>query len=136
MKILQSEGRKNCHCFFCDETRSVKYLVRVFEPAVESKSHEVACCNKCAAMYVGKNPVVIHRLKILPKYFSDVCAGTKTFELRKNDRGFQVGDILELREWMPKSGYTGNAIRKVVTYILYGGVVGGLDESYVALAIK
>lgn len=79
---------------------------------------------------------VTHKLKILPQYFSAVLNGTKTFELRKNDRGFQVGDILELQEYLPTSGYTGNAVRKEVTYILYGGTIAGLDESYVVMAIR
>ncbi|EIA7337258.1 DUF3850 domain-containing protein [Listeria monocytogenes] len=40
-----------------------------------------------------------HELKILSEYFWDIAEGRKTFEIRKNDRDFQVGDILILREW-------------------------------------
>ena len=39
----------------------------------------------------------IIELKILPEYFEAVKSGKKTFELRKNDRDFCVGDILILR---------------------------------------
>lgn len=42
-----------------------------------------------------------HELKILPQYFKAVQNGSKTFELRKNDRRFKVGDTLILREWHP-----------------------------------
>ena len=38
-----------------------------------------------------------HELKIYPKYFEDVISGKKTFEVRKNDRKFNIGDILILR---------------------------------------
>lgn len=34
---------------------------------------------------------VIHEVKILPKYFEEVQSGAKTFEYRKDDRGYKVG---------------------------------------------
>ncbi|EAK9780846.1 ASCH/PUA domain-containing protein [Listeria monocytogenes] len=40
-----------------------------------------------------------HELKILSEYFWDIAEGRKTFEIRKNDRDFQVGDTLILLEW-------------------------------------
>ena len=43
-----------------------------------------------------------HELKIWPQYYQAVKDGTKTFEVRKNDRGFQKGDIVELREYDPE----------------------------------
>lgn len=39
-----------------------------------------------------------HDLKLDIKYFDDVKSGKKNFEIRKNDRDFQVGDILELKK--------------------------------------
>lgn len=40
-----------------------------------------------------------HELKLDIKYFDDVKSGKKNFEVRKNDRDFQVGDILEMKAW-------------------------------------
>ena len=59
-----------------------------------------------------------HLLKILPKYFEPVQSNDKTFEVRKDDRDYKVGDILILREWSPEEGYTGRYCTRRITYIL------------------
>lgn len=41
-----------------------------------------------------------HELKLDIKYFDDVKSGKKNFEIRKNDRDFQVGDVLKLRAYV------------------------------------
>lgn len=77
----------------------------------------------------------IHDLKILPKYFDLVKRGIKNFEVRKNDRDFKVGDMLELLEWDDKKHiYTGRNERRKIIYILNdsdyckeGYVILGLD---------
>lgn len=43
----------------------------------------------------------IHHLKSWPEPFAALKSGTKTFEIRKDDRGFMVGDVLCLEEWEP-----------------------------------
>lgn len=58
-----------------------------------------------------------HKLKLLPQYFSAVQDGTKTFEIREDDRGFLIGDILQLEEFSPEIGYTGKHLRRKVSYI-------------------
>lgn len=35
--------------------------------------------------------MAIHRLKLNSAYYNDSASGIKTFEIRKNDRNFQVG---------------------------------------------
>lgn len=37
-----------------------------------------------------------HELKIWPEHYNNVKEGTKTFEIRVNDRGFQKGDKVSL----------------------------------------
>ena len=90
-----------------------------------------------------------HELKILTEYFFAVEDGTKTFELRKDDRNFQVGDTLILKEWnmgetdstgsekivIHEQGYTGREIKKEISYILKGGQYG-LRKGYVILALS
>lgn len=60
---------------------------------------------------------MIHALKTLPEYFEAVRSGAKTFELREDDRGFQVGDYLALNEWDGEN-YTGRSQLVKVTYML------------------
>lgn len=43
-----------------------------------------------------------HELKIWPQYYCRVADGSKTFEIRKNDRGYQPGDVVVLKQWDPK----------------------------------
>ena len=67
----------------------------------------------------------IHNLKTWPEYFKEVVRGRKLFEIRKNDRNFQKGDILNLQEYEPKKNrYTGVSACFRVIYILSGGQFG------------
>ena len=75
-----------------------------------------------------------HDLKTWPEYFQAVRDGRKPFELRFNDRDFQVGDILNLQEFEPMTqAFTGETERVVVSYVLAGP---WLAPGVVALGIK
>jgi hypothetical protein len=43
-----------------------------------------------------------HELKIWPQYYQRVADGSKTFEIRDNDRCFQCGDTVRLLHYDPK----------------------------------
>ena len=59
-----------------------------------------------------------HTLKTWPVPFEEVWEGRKTFELRQNDRGFKVGDMLALREYDPaEMTYSGRQVTVHVSYI-------------------
>ncbi len=77
--------------------------------------------------------MMIHELKILPEYFEAVADGTKRFELRKDDRGFTVGDEIILKEWNGTE-YTGRSVKKQISYILKNYT--GLAEGYAVLSLK
>lgn len=52
---------------------------------------------------------MLHNLKINREFFNPVLEQTKTFEIRKNDRGFCVGDTVILNEWDNQTNqYTGD----------------------------
>ncbi|MBJ6107975.1 DUF3850 domain-containing protein [Hymenobacter sp. BT523] len=66
-----------------------------------------------------------HELKTWPSCFAAAKAGNKPFDVRENDRNFQVGDMLILREFDPDSGqFTGRTVTRWVSYVLEGGAFG------------
>ena len=74
----------------------------------------------------------VHSIKIAPMYYHDIVTGRKTFELRKNDRGYRVGDFLELMEF--KAGKTtGRVTYAIITYMLESYT--GLKDGYCILGI-
>lgn len=81
-----------------------------------------------------------HELKALSAYFHPIADGTKTFEVRRDDRGFQKGDVLWLREFVPharspREQWTGNSVFVVVDWILTGGQLG-IEPGYVVMSIS
>ena len=81
---------------------------------------------------------MIHELRILPEYYDAVINGLKTFEIRKDDRGYRVGDTLRLREYDPdKAKYTNRSTRVIVHYLLrYDDAPGLIKEGMVVMAIR
>lgn len=80
--------------------------------------------------------MVIHPLKTWPPEFKAVASGVKTFEIRKKDRPFQVGDHLELIEYNPQiQKPTGAWVEVEITYITEGPA-WGLPVDMVVMAIK
>ena len=80
-----------------------------------------------------------HELKVHPPYFSAISDGRKPFEARKDDRGFQTGEVLWLREFKPDVApdfkYTGNAEYARISYILRGGQFG-IEVGHVVMGIE
>lgn len=91
-----------------------------------------------------------HELKLHTNYFEAVASGQKCFEVRRDDRGFQKGDILILRRWGTDSlfgrvGYLRGASQKPkeaadtivrrITYILTGGQFG-IEPGHVVMGIE
>jgi ASC-1-like (ASCH) protein len=60
-----------------------------------------------------------HTLKTNPEYFKAIASGDKKFELRKDDRPYQIGDKLILQEYNPETNqYTGQEQKFSISYIL------------------
>jgi Domain of unknown function (DUF3850) len=100
--------------------------------------------------------VATHELKVQPPYFDALLDGSKTFEVRRNDRAYQRGDVLVLNEfhsarastgtrcdcgggWTDQGHFTGRSIVFAVTYVYAGDPrrgFGGIEPGYVVLALK
>lgn len=67
----------------------------------------------------------VHDLKTWPEPFAAIRADLKPWEFRLNDRDYQVGDKLRLREWSPTDeAYTGEVEERLVPWVLRGGQFG------------
>jgi len=89
---------------------------------------------EAAAIEKRKNATPCHELKIWPIYFASLAMGAKTFDVRLNDRDFQVGDVIKFREWEPVTQkYSGQLLTKQVVYIQSGGP--GIKKDTVILGI-
>lgn len=63
--------------------------------------------------------MITHNVKIWPQFFDDVQDGRKPFEYRRDDRPYEVGDIMHLSEYRPGVGeFTGRAVDVVITYVM------------------
>ena len=75
-----------------------------------------------------------HELKTWPEFFQSIADEEKTFEIRRDDRGFRVGDYLLLREWTHDDGYSGRVRLRKVCYVLRD--FPGLAEGWVCMGLR
>lgn len=74
-----------------------------------------------------------HDLKLQSQYFKEVVTGRKTFEIRKNDRSYKVGDLIRFHEVNENGQYIGYVSRKYqITYI----TDYEQQDGYVVMSIK
>lgn len=75
-----------------------------------------------------------HELKTWPELYERVINNEKNFEVRKDDRCYQTGDLLILLEWDPQTQqYTSRRVERFVTFVLRGGQFG-IEPGYVVMA--
>ncbi len=74
--------------------------------------------------------MTVHYLKCDEPWFTDLFEMRKTFEVRRNDRGFQVGDVLQISSNERPLQF---CVRNV-KYVLQGGQ-HGIAKGYVVLGL-
>lgn len=83
-----------------------------------------------------------HELKSWPRFFRPIVAGERTHELRRNDRDYQVGDRVLLREYDPDSQrYTGSFCEAAITSMTSRDVPcavsdEGLNRDFCILSVR
>lgn len=78
----------------------------------------------------------VHSLKCWPEYFQAILDGKKSFEVRKDDRGFRAGDILHLQEWSPETqSYCGRETARLIVYTLTGEDFG-IREGFIVMGLE
>lgn len=75
----------------------------------------------------------IHVLKIVEPYFTDVKSGKKTFEVRRHDREYEVGDVVRLNLYS-NGEITPFYLIREITYILDNPEY--CKEGYIVFGIK
>lgn len=81
-------------------------------------------------------PPRYHRLKTDQRFFRAVAFGDKTAELRRDDRGFAVGDMLVLTEISEAGERTGALVMAEITHILRDADGPWLAPGYCMLSFK
>ncbi len=77
---------------------------------------------------------VTHHLNVAPEYFDALIEGRKTFEIRLNDRDFQVGDVLVLKKHSESGVFSPPFFRRTVSYVLTDEFAG-LTMGYVCMGL-
>ena len=77
-----------------------------------------------------------HELRTWPNAYALMVTGAKTLEYRRDDRGFQAGDLLRLREYDPDTDtYSGREMTVKVTDV-QRGPDWGIPVGYAVMSVK
>lgn len=79
----------------------------------------------------------LQTLKIHRENFDSLAAGVRTWDTRKDDRDYQAGDVIQLREIIddgPPVIYTGREALAIVDRVWKG--LPGLAEDFVILDLR
>lgn len=91
---------------------------------------------ECIAQVLArKTTEQIHELKCWPKFFKEQVEGRKNFEIRYQDRNFNIDDVIFLREFNGGE-YTGRFVYLLITYKLTSEEFKGIADEYATLSTK
>lgn len=81
----------------------------------------------------------VHEVKCYAPEFKAIVDGTKTHELRINDRDYRIGDVIREREYWPgiqheEGSFTGRTVEVLVTNATRGGCFG-LPQNMIVMSI-
>lgn len=77
----------------------------------------------------------IHEVKTWIRFEQDIITARKNFEVCKDDRDYQVGDVIKHKFWNEDlEQYTGKEYTQLITYYLEGGQFG-IQDGYCVLGV-
>lgn len=126
--LEKSSTVKNCNEYI-DKNISSKAVAEL--EAIDDEAEE----DEAAPEYEedAAQACTVHAVKTESQYFIMARQGIKTFTIRKNDRDYKAGDILEKHE--TENGIeTGRILKAEIVYFLDN--VAGLEKGYCILGIR
>lgn len=83
---------------------------------------------------LSREAAKVHEVKVWTEFWCAIESERKPFEVRFNDRNYQVGDTMHLLDFdNATETYTGREAWRVITFVLRGW---GLQDGYVALGLR
>lgn len=107
MKLIADWTTKQHRCHICGTTKSVKYLMTVYDPIVDDKPVEVTVCNKCALAHAdakakseGTYPYIINAGDALDNLFPYLACESKekAIDLCKNNTFYKYLEVVYMPE--------------------------------------
>lgn len=80
--------------------------------------------------------VTVYEMRVFPENFKAIKEGKKKFEVVKNDKNYNVGEYIDLREFDIGKGYTGEMLCLKIVYMMTSNQVEGLKDGYCVLGIE
>ena len=129
VQAILPDGTVRVGTAYLDKSRDISFDAGEIYGVVK----EVYCKAWRKRVWWRKDPATLQEVKILPRFFEDVRRGIKNFEVRYNDRNYQVGQRLLLREY-DDGAYTGRTLEREICYVLDDTTF--CKEGFVVLGLK
>lgn len=78
----------------------------------------------------------IHRVKCYSRWFAEVTTGMKQFEIRRNDRDYKPGELLELNETVDAEYTNRAALYEITSVMLDSDFPDGIKSGFAVLGIR
>ena len=121
-KIVISPAKKS-------EERNGESVPKIMEDVTEIEKD----VSEISENVIETEAKVTHQIKLKSEFFDDAAAGRKNFELRKNDRNYKEGDVLEMEE-VKDGKKTGRKCSKRIVYMMEN--FEGLEDGYCILGCE
>lgn len=78
----------------------------------------------------------IHRVKCYRRFFEQITSGEKQYEIRRNDRDYKPGELLELNETVDAEYTNRAALYEITSVMLDSDFPDGIKSGFAVLGIR